>query len=63
MITVYTYVLNHFEQIVDVMTEAFHILGLPMGDVNSEKFENKGFWRSIPLALDNGARRGTFRQV
>ena len=45
------------------MTEAFHILGLPLGDVNSEKFENKGFWRSIPLALDNGARRGTFRQV
>ena len=43
------------------MTAAFHKLGLPIGDYNSEKFENEGIWRSIPLALDNGARRGTFR--
>ena len=43
------------------MTAAFQKLGLSIGDVNSEKFENEGLWRSIPVALDNGSRRGTFR--
>ena len=31
------------------------------GDVNSEKLEDEAFWHTIPLALDNGARRGTYR--
>ena len=43
------------------MAAAFHKVGVPIGDVNSDKFENEGIWHSIPLALDNGARRGTFR--
>ena len=43
------------------MASAISSLGFPIGDVNSEKFEDKGFWHSIPMALDNGARHGTFK--
>ena len=43
------------------MAAALRSIGLPFGDVNSEKLEGEGFWYSIPLTLENGARRGTFR--
>ena len=44
----------------DVFAAALKGLGFSIGDVNSEKLEDGAFWHTIPLALDNGARRGTF---
>ena len=46
-----------------MLTAAFQKLGLPIVDINNEEFENEGIWRSIPVALDNGSRRGTYREV
>ena len=43
------------------MATAVGSIGFPIGNVNSEKFEDEGFWHSIPLALNNGARHGTFK--
>ena len=45
------------------MAAALRSIGLPFGDVNCERFENEGFWDSLPLTLENGARRGTFRYL
>ena len=51
----------HTYTIGDVFATALKGLGFSIGDVNSEKLEDEGFWQTIPLALDNGARRrGTF---
>ena len=36
-------------------------LGFKIGDLNDEKLEDDVFSLNIPLALDNGARRGAFR--
>ena len=43
-----------------VFTTALKGLGFSIGDVNDEKLEDEAFWHTIPLALNNGARRGTF---
>ena len=44
-----------------MMAAAFHKLGLPIGDLNNKKFESEGIWHSIPLSIENGSRRGTFK--
>ena len=44
-----------------MFASALKSLGFPIGNVNNEKLEDEGFWQTIPVALDNGARRGSFR--
>ena len=34
---------------------------MPIGNVNNKGFEDEGFWHTIPVALDKGARRGAYR--
>ena len=36
-------------------------LGFQIGDLNNKKLEDDVFSLNIPVALDNGARRGTFK--
>ena len=48
-------------QIVDVVIDALRGIGLRLGNVNSQEFEDQGFWYRAPVALKNGVRRGTFR--
>ena len=44
-----------------MVVSALRGLGIPIGNVNSKGYEDEGFWHTIPVALDNGARRGAYR--
>lgn len=41
---------------------ALKSLGFKFGELNNENFEGAGFWHTVPLSLENGARRGTYRE-
>ena len=44
-----------------MIASALRGLGMPIGNVNNKGFEDEGFWHTIPVALDKGARRGAYR--
>merc|ERR1712061_2135 len=51
----------HIHKSSDVFAAAVKEQGFQIGDLNNKKLEDDVFSLNIPVALDNGARRGTFR--
>ena len=45
-----------------MVNDALRSLGIPIGDVNSETFEDEAFFSRVPMTLkDSYVRLGTFR--
>ena len=45
-----------------MVNDALRSLGIPIGDVNSERFEDEAFFSRVPMTLKNSHERlGTYR--
>ena len=49
-------------QIAEIIAAALGTLGVPIGDVHTEEYEDEGFWYQVPVALIDGLRLGNFKQ-
>ena len=53
---------KYFFQIAEVIADALGTLGIPIGDVHTEEYEDEGFWYQVPVSLQDGLRLGNFKQ-